>query len=74
MNLFDTGRSLKHDFSVGRDEVRARTRAEFLAAAGVGFTVLEGNGVDLGDDDLDMLAAAGSLDQLQKRQEDMPLM
>ncbi len=59
MSLFDTSRSLKYDFTRGRDEVRARTRAEFLAAAGVGFKLVEDGVSELSDDQLEMLSAAG---------------
>lgn len=60
MGLLDTSRSLRHDFSQGRDDVRSRTRAEFLAAAGVGFKLVEDDAVELTDDQLDMLSAAGT--------------
>jgi len=61
MGLFGTSRSLKYDFSRGRDEVRARTRAEFLAAAGTGFRLVENDATEISDADLDMLAAAGDI-------------
>lgn len=67
MGFFDSSRMLKYDFSRGRSEARARTRAEFLAAAGVGFKLVDNDTpAELSDDQLEMLSAAGDLQALME--------